>query len=64
MSFRGIAQMVGKRAKAAGLGDRKPRTRLERAVRDALRAARHARHPDVTRPPLPGHGIDGPDLGP
>jgi hypothetical protein len=46
------------------LGDRKPRTRLERAVRDNLGAARHARHTDVPRPPLPGHGIDGPDLGP
>jgi conjugative relaxase-like TrwC/TraI family protein len=46
------------------LGDRKPRTRLERAVRDALGIARQRAHPDVPRPPLPGHGIDGPDLGP
>jgi hypothetical protein len=50
--------------RTVNLGDRKPRTRLERAVRDALGTARHTRHPDVPRPPLPGHGIDGPDIGP
>jgi hypothetical protein len=46
------------------LGDRKPRTRLQRTVRDALGIARQRAHSDVPRPPLPGHGIDGPDLGP
>jgi hypothetical protein len=43
-------------------GDRRPRTLLERAVRDALGIARHPGRPDVS--PMPGRGIDGPDLGP
>jgi hypothetical protein len=50
--------------RTVNLGDRRPRTRLERAVRDALGIARHAGHPDAPRPLEPGHDIDGPDLGP
>jgi hypothetical protein len=45
------------------LPDRRPRAGIERAVHDALGITRHPGHPDVPHPPLPGHGIDGPDLG-
>ena len=45
------------------LPDRKPRAGIERAIHDALGITKHPRHPDVPLPPLPGHGIDGPDLG-
>ena len=44
------------------LPDRRPRAGIERAIHDALGTTRH-RSPDVPLPPLPGHGIDGPDLG-
>jgi hypothetical protein len=43
---------------------RRPRAGIERAIHDALGITRHPGHPDVPLPPLPGHGIDGPDLGP
>ena len=45
------------------LPDRRPRAGIERAIHDALGITRHPAHPDVPLPPLPGHGIDGPDLG-
>jgi hypothetical protein len=45
------------------LPDRRPRAGIERAIHDALGITRNPGHPDVPRPPLPGHGIDGPDIG-
>src|SRR5438094_944039 len=44
------------------LPDRTPRAGIERAIHDALGITRRP-GPDVPLPPLPGHGIDGPDLG-
>lgn len=44
------------------LPDRRPRAGIERAIHDALDINRRP-GPDVPLPPLPGHGIDGPDLG-
>jgi hypothetical protein len=46
------------------LSPRLPRSGLERRLHDAIGITRHADLPDIAVPPLPGHGIDGPDLGP
>jgi molybdate-binding protein len=46
------------------LGNRVRGCGLRRRLDDALGPARRPEGVDVTPPPLPGHGIDGPDFGP
>ena len=45
------------------LSPRHPRSGLERSLRDALGIHRAPADLDIALPPLPGRGIDGPDLG-
>lgn len=45
------------------LSPRHPRSGLERSLRDALGIHRGPADLDIALPPLPGRGIDGPDLG-
>jgi chromosome segregation ATPase len=46
------------------LGSRVRGCGLRRRLDDALGPARRREGADVPHPPLPGHGLDGPDLGP
>jgi len=45
------------------LSPRHPRSGLERSLRDALGIHRAPADLDIALPPLPGRGMDGPDLG-